>query len=1128
MRGDFSKWVTNLKQNYNGLLQQQGRVFLDSDWNEQVRISEDRRQTMLRDVVGANVVAVPAELPESLKVTKAEVTADNKIWLDINAGRVWINGMSLDIGGDLKRTASYLSSSIGTVGDIGDGIRDAVILELWQEELNSFQYPKRLLESALGSPDTTEKMHTGMALRLLRLNADENCRNIKGKLASEDNNRGKLSVTLEPDSTTSDECPLVETGGYAGFEHNLYRIEIAHANQSPVKAKFKWSTVNGGLVGRGTYDFSDPLNKKIILTANQPAIVNSQKDNFYLEIVEYDAEAGRTVVTFGAEATLNGNVLEIGLEHYVTTAPGTPEVFFRLWDGIKLVSDFPKTGDAKELKHGIRLAFDDEASVLYRAEDYWTFDIRVGQKSSSSPLIDNEIPQGIVYHRAPLGILNWDVDKAIEEEQIDDCRRIFRPLTDLDGCCTLTVGNGGDFDTIQKAVKALPDSGGQICLLPGIYRENVTIADMENVVIKGCDKRTVVMPAEKGKPIFHIIGSKCITLEHIDMEAYGGTGILIERSETGQSSEINVLNNRILACINAIRVEDEDGEKIKILRNIIRMLDKEGGDVAIFIQATDSLIEDNDITVVPADILTPEEDIPEVDRVPNPTDPCADPDIFFKYRPFLTRYVNGIWAYVLKSFPVKQFKAPGGIQIAGRSEGIKVHRNLVSGGYWNGITLGHIPSEYKEVSEEIKTKHGLDTLGSQGRLVDFQEKFESFIEDLSIEGNEIRNMGLNGIGVVGFFSLKNIAIIVSVEDLTIYRNHIEGCLKQIPSDISTNMKQEMGFGGVSLSDCENLVIRENRIEDNGKSHVEPVSGIFILHGEKIDISDNRILNNGPRTPESDDNARPGMRGGIVIGLNFKKAFYELFGEQEFPAPDGIPSVKIHDNIVTQPLGQALFIMAFGPVSVVGNHLTSQGADYRANPLSLIAGAVFILNLGVSKDLVGMLLLSSFKMMTNTAPMSSAMVAPTTGLRSALYLPSGNVLFSNNQTTLDLRAPEPNYTLSSQFIASLDDVSYIGNQSECSSFIDLVISNAVIFGVTVRTNDNRFQEGITKARYSLFSYGLMNTCATNQATHCLHVLGNPGFRVYADNKVLMNTNCTPTLKKIYMHYNIKTEAITTDQ
>ena len=172
-------------------------------------------------------------------------------------------------------------------------------------------------------------------------------------------------------------------------------------------------------------------------------------------------------------------------------------------------------------------------------------------------------------------------------------------------------------------------------------------------------------------------------------------------------------------------------------------------------------------------------------------------------------------------------------------------------------------------------------------------------------------------------------------------------------------------------------------------------------------------------------------------------------------------------------------------------------------MSLLAGTVFILNLGISKDLIGTVLSSSFRDIAR-ANMSSLVFA----LQRILYLPSGNVLFGNNQTTLDLRNMEINFALSSQLIASLDDVAYNSNQSECTSLIDFVFTNTAIWAVTIRTNDNRFQEGVTQALYSLFSYGLMNTAATNQATHCLHVLGHPSFTVVnKDNIVLFSADCT---------------------
>jgi hypothetical protein len=265
--------------------------------------------------------------------------------------------------------------------------------------------------------------------------------------------------------------------------------------------------------------------------------------------------------------------------------------------------------------------------------------------------------------------------------------------------------------------------------------------------------------------------------------------------------------------------------------------------------------------------------------------------------------------------------------------------------------------------------------------------------------------------------------------------------------------------------------------------------------------------------------------------------------EKIPFADGVPAVKIHDNIVTQPMGKALFIMALGPVSVVGNHLTSQGIDTKIKFFPMYAGSVMIINLGISRDLFALALIAALKsIISSTAKNALAPEtkdfkydtargrvyyttfarAPATllSLRRCgepstpstrvpggpgdfsitdkgagpvieilVYLPTGNVLFGDNRTTLDLRSKEQDFAICSQLIFSLDDISYVGNQSECNSRIDMVLADVFTIGNTIRTNDNRFQEGLTLTLFSLLSIGiLMNTWTGNQATHCLTAMG----------------------------------------
>jgi hypothetical protein len=110
------------------------------------------------------------------------------------------------------------------------------------------------------------------------------------------------------------------------------------------------------------------------------------------------------------------------------------------------------------------------------------------------------------------------------------------------------------------------------------------------------------------------------------------------------------------------------------------------------------------------------------------------------------------------------------------------------------------------------------------------------------------------------------------------------------------------------------------------------------------------------------------------------------------------------------------------------------------------------------------------------------------LKKVMYFPNGNVLFANNQVTLDLRQLEISVVISSQFIFSLDDVAYNGNQAEITSFIDVAVTDAAILASTIRADNNRFQESYTNTDISLLSYGLlMNSAVSNQASHCIILL-----------------------------------------
>ena len=1178
MTGDFSKWYFDRKNNFNGVLHQQGRVLLDSDWNDQTRIINDWQNQAGRDIIGPGVAAIPASEPDALEVKSASRSGSD-VNVSVNPGRGWVDGLAVCLACDKSDPVEFVATYLeDPVSPILNGTRDAVILEVWQEEVNGFQLSDMLIEPALGGPDTTERVHTGIAFRLLGLEEGDTCDSIREKL-KDDSKKGLLKVTLQPTTESDDVCPEVEKGGYTGFEHNLYRIEIAEVNDGI--PRFKWSQFNGGLVGRGTFD-----DGKVIITANLQAVITSGLSTFYLEALDNDPDRDHWKVIYGAEVTLNSEneiVLpdDDDLHSFFNSRP-SGEYFFRLWNGIEEIKNFTKEsepeGEPKELHDGIRLEFDDPDEpngTNYKSGDYWTFPVRADGIKNYEVLINSQPPEGIIYHRVPLAILNWGISNHVGSNRIEDCRHVFRPLTNQTVCCSYLVGDHGDFDSIEEALEHLPDSGGEICLLPGLHETNAVIKRKKNIRIRGCGEQTFVRPGESNRtgPIFRVIDSQQITIEHMFIATFGGTptigtieggtAIVLEK-KSGNLQDIEISNNRIVAYEEGIHVKD--GVEITIHNNKIRMIDYEGAGVGIYMLAEDSMIERNDIGVVSAESIPPSI-FPDGEL--NPTGPCPDLEAFYADINTFTAYTLAILNVIIDI--LQPVQALGGIQIAGGSERIKVLENVIKGGAGNGITLGNVHSELpgpEESEDEIEYSAGLSiayivdqneqplegivasaeingnlvrhditnyngefNISQTNKLIlltpgykiinkkveDGEEsnkvriyvenvvsdtrKIPAFIYEIQIDRNEISNMGLSGIGIPRPnlidsppipSQLGNLAI-----NLSIYNNQIFNCLQ--PTDVQ-ELRDEVtikGFGGISLGMCEHLSIHGNRIKDNGVSHIYPVCGIYVADGEQVDIIHNDISNNGPLIKPVYP-LESGIRGGIVLTASSFDNSDSINGLNSLDFI-GRHAARVHDNIVNQPAGQALRIIADGPVSILNNQFNSvlSGLNYhtigskKSFNFDKFAGAVLIYNSGKHFDI--------------SAPKNSAdrQMPMTT-------LPAGNILFNSNQTCVG----DINKSFFSQLIVSLDDIGFNANQSD-NFQNDSLLSNTLLVATTLRASESRFKEMIRSMNdqvLSLLTFAILGNITTNnQGDHCIFAL--KGISTVDKPNQFLILNCPRNTKAI---------------
>lgn len=1235
MHGDFSQLnfdphvhergvdprADGLLRNVSGVLHQQGRVSTDVDLATGGLLALGWRGQAGRDTIGAGVCAVPAGEPEGFRVESAAV-ADGAVRVMLRPGRAWADGILTRLPGEapdpaaaVERLAAYfgppLSDPAPTPDQIDDGVRDAVILEVSEEALNGFQYPQQLIEPALGGPDTSARAFVNFRIRLLRLADGEDCHTIIAKLEDDPSSKGRLTASLAPVVAIAGDCPVVGGGGYTGFEHHLYRIEIADVPPA-APARFKWSQWNGGLVGRGRFDSTtDP--DRVIVDAGRAPIVHSGLTEFYLEALQYDELLGTWAVVYGSTATLNtDHDLELAAPASFGTMPSTTgSVFFRLWNGIADVSAFTNAADPVALRDGIRLAFDAPAAGNYRPGDHWTLSVRAGEIFNPQVLLDEAPPVGIVYHRVPLAEIHWTShgDTAIGGT-IEDCRRRFRPLVNQKTCCTFLIGDGvasfGDFNSLEEAAAHLPEAGGELCLLPGLHRANLRLENRRHVKIHGCTGRSMVLPRTETRlqPILHVVDGVGIEVCGLDLVTYDGIAVRIDGSAAGGCSDVRVHGNRIVARTNAIRATN--AAQLAIADNRLHLLDTVDGRATVSVLADDVLVERNTLLMLPFVDDTPDEpDVPDDDPTRDPADPCARPEILYLHPVFVVQYAFAAWNFLAAALvPRQPYRALGGIHVRAGCERVRILENLVAGGGGDGITLGgdldpadgappapppvpegpaagdftarsaavNVTSDGRFLAlvqdeqgqpladvdlylsaeavatdrsdargmASVKAAPGAYTLDAsppyevlrvteardEGVLVNAVTlvartaiRARGFIHRLTIEGNDVSMMGLSGIGfatrrgaslrgpvkaipandpkaallahvdqvILGLALTPLLRATDPLRDLVILNNRLHHNLRHAFTDALLADAQFIGRGGVSLPVVESARIAGNHVHDNGPRASDPACGVFVGHGDNLEVSDNVLAANGAVASDAGQNRHAGIRGGICV--RFAGAISTRFSS----ASGRNAALRVHDNRIDQPAGRALTAMAFGPVSIADNHLNSEFSGLFGF-LDTFVGGVLLLNLG---GIHRMLARSHGRYLGQAGDATAGRGYAALAERS---LPGGETLFGDNHLRLGI----VNRSITSLLLMAADDLGCASNT--CAVYRgDPFFANAVLIADTLRATAMRLREDVRQTISLLTRAMRMNITALNQADHCIvaqpaAATGNPLPTVDQPNQV----------------------------
>lgn len=525
MSGDYSRISFDPELDFSGVLLQQGRVHLDSEWNELVAQIGRRFQAGTLDILGRAIV--PRETPEGFEIL---ATAGK---LTIGPGRIYVDGLLAENHGAAPAAWNpVLAEPSGTaavdyeqqpyvkkVTPLPDGGPHLVYLDVWQREVSHHQEP-RLIEKALGI-DTSLRLQTVWQVKVLpKLAAGVDCSTPFDKIPNWPHkpSAGQLTTDTGAPAEDNNPCLVPTAAGYKGLENQLYRVEI-HTSGGAGQATFKWSRENASVVSR--IDAIPVLDRLQVDTIGRdPGLRFSDGDwveitDDWRELNNEPGELRRIKPAGGVDGPTHTIFLESPLTAgaFPTDAQGKTvaarHTRIRRWDQAGIVRDtlgnvfgnvaasggaipVPPAATTLVLEQGITVNFSLESKgEQFRAGDYWVFAARTA--TASIDKLVKARPRGIHHHYCKLAIVTFPDTES-------DCRVLWPPAGDDCACtvCVSPVDHAAGQPSLQGAIdKVTAAGGGTICLEVGAYdlKEPLRIQKASSLKMVGKGTESVLRPA---------------------------------------------------------------------------------------------------------------------------------------------------------------------------------------------------------------------------------------------------------------------------------------------------------------------------------------------------------------------------------------------------------------------------------------------------------------------------------------------------------------------------------------------------------------------------------------------------------------------------------------------------------
>lgn len=449
MRGDFSRDTYDRVRHFSRVLQQQGRVQIDADWNEQSEILLHYVRTLAADLIG------PFAGPAGDGFGFAIGSTGKNGGLKIGRGRYYVDGILCEN----ERIVHYDDQDdLPGAAALDEDETYLVYLDVWERHLTALE-DDRIRDVALGGPDTATrakviwqvKLDDGKAIPFPSAPTAEGVRKDWSTWIArwQPAHRGCLRVRVKRPEDSTDPCLAAPEAKYRGAENQFYRVEI-HQGGPASEATFKWSRDNGSLASRVTLSGTE-------LTAEQPrGFAAGQWVELTNDGQELRGHAGVLVKLIKVEGDRFAVESTVHAPADVPSGEAWPTKVRRwdqrkhdavtLKDGAMPVSESVEESGWIDLEDGIQVQFvpsdDETAANLYRTGDYWTFPARVATGDVEWPTRADGVklprpPRGIRHHYAPLAIVKPGASGWI----IKDCRCEFPPVPTK---CGFAAGFGDD------------------------------------------------------------------------------------------------------------------------------------------------------------------------------------------------------------------------------------------------------------------------------------------------------------------------------------------------------------------------------------------------------------------------------------------------------------------------------------------------------------------------------------------------------------------------------------------------------------------------------------------------------------------------------------------------------------